>query len=311
MLDLSLDALGLALAAGLVAAVNPCGFALLPVYLSLFVLEEQPSRGVAVARALRATAAMTAGFAAVFAVFGLAIAPVAGSVQRYLPGFTVVLGLVIVAAGLWVVAGRALPALRLNRTSRSPRRQMTASLPSMVGFGASYATASLGCTIAPFLAVVVTTFRAGSTTEGIALFLAYAAAMGVVVGTAAVAVALARADLVHRLRRAGALLARPAGALLVLAGGYVAWYGAWELRVLQAGAGTDPVVETAGGVQRRLAEATEGLGAWGFLAVLLVLLALAALLGRHPRRPRQPGGPQAPDPSASAESHPRTQEDHA
>jgi len=308
MLGLSLDALGLALAAGLVAAVNPCGFALLPVYLSLFVLEEQPSRGVAVARALRATAAMSAGFAAVFAVFGLAIAPLAGSVQRYLPGFTVVLGLVIVAAGLWVVAGRALSGLRVHRTSRASRRPITARLPSMVGFGASYAIASLGCTIAPFLAVVVTAFRAGSTTEGIALFLAYAAGMGLVVGTAAVAVALARAGLVHRLRRAGALLARPAGVLLVLAGGYVAWYGAWELRVLQAGAGADPVVETAGGVQRWLAEATEGLGAWGFLAVLLALVSLAALIGA---RPRQRGGPPPQTPSPpSTETPTRTQENH-
>lgn len=277
-----LDALGLALAAGLVAAVNPCGFALLPVYLSLFVLEEEPSRAVAVARALRATAAMTAGFAAVFLLFGLAIAPVAGWVQRYLPGFTVVLGLVIVAAGLWVVAGRALPGLRLGRVSRPSRHPLTANLPSMVGFGASYAIASLGCTIGPFLAVVVTAFRAGSTIEGIAVFAAYAAGMGVVVATAAVAVALARAGLVHRMRRAGALLARPAGVLLVVAGGYVAWYGVWELRVFEAGAGADPVVETAGGMQRWLADATEGLGAWGFLAVLLTLLSLAVLLGRRP-----------------------------
>jgi cytochrome c-type biogenesis protein len=88
MLDLSFDTVGLALGAGLVAAVNQCGFALLPAYLSMFVLEEHPQRSVAVVRALRATASMTAGFAAVFAVFGLAIAPVAGSVQRYLPGFT-------------------------------------------------------------------------------------------------------------------------------------------------------------------------------------------------------------------------------
>lgn len=285
MLDLSLDAFGLALGAGLVAVVNPCGFALLPAYLSLFILEEQPSRWLAVMRALRATAAMTLGFAAVFAVFGLSIAPVAGSVQRYLPWFTVVLGLVIVAAGVWVVAGRALPGLRSPLPGRVRRRPITASLPSMVGFGASYAIASLGCTIGPFLAVVVTAFRAGSITEAVALFLVYAAGMGLVVGTAAVAVALARAGLVHRLRRAGALLARSAGVLLVAAGGYVAWYGAWELRVLQANARTDAVVDNAGGLQRWLAEAAQDIGALGFLAVLVALLAVAALWRRRPRPP--------------------------
>jgi len=285
MPDLSLDTFGLALGAGLVAAVNPCGFALLPAYLSLFILEEQPPRSVAVVRALRATAAMTVGFAAVFAVFGLAIAPVAGSVQPYLPWFTVVLGMLIVAVGAWVVAGRALPGLRSPLPSRGRRRPITASLPSMVGFGASYAIASLGCTIGPFLAVVVTAFRAGSITQGVALFLAYAAGMGLVVGTAAVAVALARVGLIHRLRHAGALLARPAGVLLVAAGGYVAWYGAWELRVLQADAGADAVVDNAGNLQRWLAETAHDIGALGFLAVLVALLAVAALWRRRRREP--------------------------
>ncbi|MEW2635300.1 cytochrome c biogenesis protein CcdA [Streptomyces sp. NPDC048389] len=82
--------LALALAAGMLAAVNPCGFALLPAYLSLLVLgDDTPTRAAAVTRALSATAAMTAGFAAVFALFGLAIAPVAGQVQQHLPWFTI------------------------------------------------------------------------------------------------------------------------------------------------------------------------------------------------------------------------------
>lgn len=90
----------LALAAGMLAAVNPCGFALLPAYLSLLVVgDDSPSRKVAVGRAIAATVAMTAGFAAVFGLFGLAIAPAAGQVQQHLPWFTIVLGLTLLAAG--------------------------------------------------------------------------------------------------------------------------------------------------------------------------------------------------------------------
>jgi cytochrome c-type biogenesis protein len=78
--------LTLALGAGMLAAVNPCGFALLPAYLSLLVLnEESSSLRAAVRRALIFTAAMTAGFVAVFGVFGLVISPIASAVQRYLP----------------------------------------------------------------------------------------------------------------------------------------------------------------------------------------------------------------------------------
>lgn len=276
-------AFALALAAGVVAALNPCGFALLPAYLSLFVLEDQQSRPRAVARALRATAAMTAGFAGVFALFGLAVAPVASTVQLYLPGFTVVLGVAIAGAGAWLLAGRRLPALQPRRGRGG--RPLTASLGSMAGFGASYAVASLGCTIAPFLAIVITAFRTGSTTQGVALFLVYAAGMGLVVGTAAVGVALARTSLIGRIRRTGGSLPRLGGALLLLAGGYVAWYGTWELRVLHGGAGTDPVVDAANRLQQWMAVNAQALGALGFVVVLAILLLLAAL----PRRQQSPG----------------------
>jgi cytochrome c-type biogenesis protein len=153
--------------------------------------------------------------------------------------------------------------------------------------------------------VVVTAFRTGSIPEGIALFVAYAAGMGLVVGTAAVAVSLARDGIVRRLRAAGSLLVRPTGVMLVAAGGYVAWYGAWELRVLQFGAGADPVVETAGRLQRWLADTTQSVGAWGFLTILLALLLAAVALWR--RRIHQASG-AIPQDQTSSEKDIRTQE---
>ncbi|HEU4426559.1 MAG TPA: cytochrome c biogenesis protein CcdA, partial [Pilimelia sp.] len=75
--------LALALAAGMLAAVNPCGFALLPAYLSLLVAGDEPGgRGAAVGRALLSTAAMTAGFVAVFGTFGVLVTPLLGSVAE-------------------------------------------------------------------------------------------------------------------------------------------------------------------------------------------------------------------------------------
>ena len=105
----------------------------------------------------------------------------------------------------------------------------------MFGFGISYALASLTCTVAPFLAVVVSAFRSDSVLAGSALFLLYAAGMGLVVGTAAVAVALAQQSLVRGARRLGAYVSRAGGALLALVGGYVAYYGWWEIRVFAGG----------------------------------------------------------------------------
>jgi cytochrome c-type biogenesis protein len=289
----------LALGAGLVAAVNPCGFALLPAYLSLLVLDDQPSRTVAVARAVKATTAMTAGFAGVFAAFGLVISPVAAAVTEYLPGFTVVFGLLLLGAGGWVLTGRRLRTTSASASARRRgRRPLTRSAWSMAGFGASYAVASLGCTIAPFLAVVVTAFRSGGVIDGIVLFLAYAAGMGLVVGVAAVAVALAQHRLLQQIRRTGRVLPRVGAVLLMVAGGYVAWYGAWELRVLHAGAGADPVVSAAAIIQQWSADKIAAVGASGFLAVLAILLT-AGLVTRR-RRPPQ----RRPSQRATGQPHP-------
>lgn len=280
---LDAGSLSLALGAGLVAAVNPCGFALLPAYLSLYVLGDAPrSPAAAVARALRATAALTLGFAGVFVAFGLAIAPVAASVQAYLPAFTVVLGLLLALAGLWLLSGRRLPRLPVPRRGQAGAGSpVVASWPAMTGFGASYAAASLGCTIAPFLAVVVTSFRSGSPAAGIVLFAAYAAGMGLTVGVAATAVALSRRGLVTSMRRASSLVPRLGGLVLAVAGGYVAWYGAWELRVLHGGAGTDPVISAAARIQEWLATRTEAVGLTGLALALAVLTTTALLVTRH------------------------------
>lgn len=259
----------LALAAGVLAAVNPCGFALLPAYLSVLVARD-PDGGPA--RPVRCTAALTAGFVAVFGAFGVILGPVAGWLSPRLPWLTVVFGAGLALTGVWLLAGRSLslpvPALRTPR--------LTGSAWSMVFFGMAYAVASLGCAAGPFLAIVVTGLRAGSVADGMLLFLAYAAGMGLVVGATAVAVAALRASVVARLRRAAVIVPRLGGAVLTVAGSYVAYYGWYELRLAadRGVAGRDPVVNAAGEVQHWLS-ALVGQAGRAWLPVLLCVVVVA------------------------------------
>jgi cytochrome c-type biogenesis protein len=86
--------LAFAFTAGMVATVNPCGFAMLPAYLSYFIgLEDggEDARG-SVARALVVGVAVSAGFLAVFGVAGLLITAGIRSFIDYLPWVAIVIG---------------------------------------------------------------------------------------------------------------------------------------------------------------------------------------------------------------------------
>jgi cytochrome c biogenesis protein CcdA len=275
------DLVGLAFAAGLVAALNPCGFAMLPAYLALVVRgnsADASSAAVAVGRAVLATAAMTLGFLTVFGVFGLLTVSLASTVQRYLPYVTIVIGVALVTIGLWLLAGREVTLAPSNRLARSTSRAPIRGLPSMISYGVGYAIASLSCTVGPFLAVTGAGIGGRSVGERIGVYVAYAAGFALVVGALAVAVALAGSALIDRMRRILPYVNRIGGAVLILVGLYVGYYGYYEVRLFSGGGSpTDPVIAAAGRLQGAIAGWVHQRGAWPWV-VLLVGLVLAALI---------------------------------
>jgi cytochrome c biogenesis protein CcdA len=265
----------LAFGAGLVAALNPCGFAMLPAYLALVVRGENAGRRAAVGRAVTATAAMAAGFVTVFGGFGILTVSAASTVQRYLPYVTVLIGIILVALGIWLLAGREITVLR--GVARGARWAPTARLGSMFGYGISYAVASLSCTVGPFLAVTAAALRGGSVLGGVAVYFAYAAGFTLVVGVLAVAAALASSAAVDRMRRIVPYVNRISGALLLIVGVYVGYYGLYEIRLFTGdGNPEDSVIAAAGRVQGAIAGWVHQHGAWPWL-VALAVLTIAAL----------------------------------
>src|SRR3546814_16901401 len=67
--------LAIAFASGMLATVNPCGFAMLPAYLGFFLGQEGGDRDVraSVSRSLGVGLSVSAGFLLVFSFVGLAI----------------------------------------------------------------------------------------------------------------------------------------------------------------------------------------------------------------------------------------------
>ena len=273
------ETLGLALAAGMLASVNPCGFAMLPAYLTLVVAGQRSehSGAQAVGRALAATGAMALGFIAVFGLFGLVITPLASTVHEYMPVATLVIGAVMIGLGGWMLAGRTIRVFLPKPRSGAP----TARLASMVGYGFAYAIVSLSCSIGPFLAVTSSTFSSGSVLGGIAAFVTYGLGMALVVAVLAVAIAVASSAVTDRLRKILPYVNRIGGGLLVLVGLYVSYYGVYELRLFHGEASVeDSVIDGAAEVQTTLADLVDGAGAFTLVIAIAVIVALGVGLPR-------------------------------
>jgi cytochrome c-type biogenesis protein len=271
--------IGWAFGVGMVATFNPCGFAMLPAYLSYFLgLEgdsvEHRDAQRNVLRALAVGATMTAGFVVVFGVLGLALEPVLSSVQDRLPWVTIVLGVGLVLLGAVMLGGRNitinLPKLNKGTDSRE--------LTSVFLFGVSYAVVSLSCTLPLFTAAVSTTLEVESVGTGVMAFLAYGAGMGLVLMVLTLALALARQSVVRHARRILPYVNRISGALLVVAGAYVAYYGWYELRVYSGD--TD-----AGGPAGWVSDLSQRMTTWvndvgpGRLGLLLAFTIVATVTG--------------------------------
>lgn len=271
----------------MVAALNPCGFAMLPAYLALVVRGNGDGAPTAVGRAVAATAAMTLGFLAVFAVFGLLTVSLASTVQQYVPYVTVAIGIVLVALGIWLLSGRELALLVPNRMTRGVSGAPTSRLGSMFGYGVAYALASLSCTVGPFLAVTGAGLGGTSVAGRVWIYLAYAGGFALVVGVLAVVVALAGSALTDRIRRILPYVNRIGGAVLILVGLYVAYYGYYEVQLFSAGGNpADPVIAGAGRVQGAIAGWVHRHGVWPWMIVLAAVVVGVSAWAWRVRRSR-------------------------
>jgi len=276
------SAVSVALAAGMLAAFNPCGIALLPTYLALF-LGSHDSRGAGVRRALVVGASVTLGFLAVFTVVGIAVSAFAVRLGDWLSVVTAISGMLLVAAGGWLLAGREL-------TVRLPRAKLSVSdsVPGMVAYGVVYATVSLSCTLPVFLAAVISVFSSSATQSpllaGTAGLIAYALGMGLVLTVLALGVALFRQATMSRMRRVTPHIQKVSGAFLLVAGAYVLWYAWVEYQSFQGNlVGSGPtawLTEVSGAIGQFLNSLGPGL----LLAIGVAVLAGSAVIAGHLKR---------------------------
>jgi len=229
--------------AGMLASINPCGFAMLPAYLSYFLAtEEAPEAGARplnghagqtvktrLPNALLIAGVCTAGFMAVFLAAGAAISAGAYVLVHAMPIFGLVVGVALVVLGVLLLSGLqiAIPGLHIGFVRKR-------TLGSIFLFGVAYALASLSCTLPIFLVVVGSTFTRGDLLQGVAQFLSYALGMGLVLAAATVSLALAKGAVVRWLKSLVRFVERAGAVLVIGAGGYIVYYWLTSGQLLSA-----------------------------------------------------------------------------
>ena len=223
----------IAFGAGLVATLNPCGFAMMPAYLSYFMgtqQDEELSRSASLRRALVVGGVMSLAFLLVFGVTGLAITLGFRAVIDWIPWIALGVGGLVVILGVAMLFGYELT-VGLPKTKQAGTGK---GLRSVFGFGISYGLASLSCTLPVFLSVVAIQLTASNLVTGVTTFIVYGLGMSMMLMGVTLVMALGRQTIVRRLRASARYINRISGVVLVLAGGYIIWF--WGT-TLASGAG--------------------------------------------------------------------------
>ncbi|MEZ0344532.1 MAG: cytochrome c biogenesis protein CcdA [Caldimicrobium sp.] len=221
--------LGYAFGAGMLAAVNPCGFVLLPAYLGLYLgLEESQNSDPSLLRrlfqAILVSFAVTGGFMFLFGIMGLLISAGARAIIVYMPWIGLLIGVLLILVGAWLLVGGTLYFSLGSQIAAGIGNPNEKTLKGYFLFGISYGIASMSCTLPVFLTVVGNTITTGSFLDGLFQFIIYALGMGFVILILTLGMALFKGALFNIFRRALPYV-KAIGALLLLASGaYIVYY---------------------------------------------------------------------------------------
>ncbi len=221
---------GYAFGAGMVSAVNPCGFALLPVYLTLYLGADDSrfrnrSLFLRLVKSFWIAFVVTSGFTLLFGVVGIIVSAGGSALMGVMPWLAVIVGLALIIFGAWMLLGNTLSLhffVGLAAKIGDPRE---ISVFGFFLFGVAFGATSLGCTLPIFLMVVGSSATTGNFTTGAFQFLSYILGMGSIMQILTLGIAVVKEGVVvGALRRVMPYVQKISALLLLGAGGYIVFY---------------------------------------------------------------------------------------
>jgi cytochrome c biogenesis protein CcdA len=261
---------------GIMAAVNPCGFVLLPTYLVYYLgtelNREDENKTTTLRRGLTVGMAVSSGFIGLFLVVGIISRAFTTVIRDNAKYAAFVIGIGLVAMGIAMLFGWKPP---IAQPDVSVERKRTTW--NMFLFGIVYAIASIGCTIGLLISVILGSINRHGFVSGVISIVLYGLGMGLLVTSLTVALAFARVGLVSTIKKSFKGFDKISAVFVVLTGLYLSWY--WLGAITDRG--TDGVTSRVEHFQTKVVQFLQDAGVYPLLVVFCVIIATAGVVIRR------------------------------
>jgi cytochrome c biogenesis protein CcdA len=261
---------------GVMAAVNPCGFVLLPTYLVYYLgtelNREDENKTTTLRRGLSVGMAVSSGFIGLFLIVGIISRAFTTVISENAKYAALVIGIALVAMGIAMLFGWKLP---IAQPDVSMQRKRTTW--NMFLFGIVYAIASIGCTIGLLISVILGSINRHGFVSGVISIVLYGLGMGLLVTSLTVALAFARVGLVSTIKKSFKWFDKITAVFVVLTGLYLSWY--WLGAITDRG--TDGLTTRVERWQTKVVQFLQDAGVYPLLIVFCIIIATAGLVIRR------------------------------
>ncbi len=263
---------------GVLAAVNPCGFVLLPTYLIFFLgTREEPNlkTGERLRRALVVSSGISIGFLAIFFVIGVISRLFTQWIELNAKYASLAIGIVLVIGGARMLTGWT-PKFAVPQLGGVQTKTFRAT----VVYGVAYAVASIGCTIGFLTTAVFGSIALHGFVSGVLSILLYGLGMAMLVTALTVSLAFAKTGLLTIVKNQLHLIQRLGAIFVTLTGIYLVFY--WYAAISETRSAS--FVTRIERWQTRVASFLQQQGAFRLAVVLTIVVAMAVVASRRKAR---------------------------
>lgn len=259
---------------GVMAAVNPCGFVLLPTYLLFFLgtrEEVNLTTSARLRRSLIVSSGVSIGFLAVFLVIGVISRLFTQWIELNAKYASFMVGVGLVIVGLRMLTGWR-PKFATPQLGGSQNKTFGA----MVLYGVAYAVASIGCTIGFLTTAIFGSIALNGFVSGVISIVLYGLGMAMLVTALTVSLAFAKTGLVTVLKSRLRIVERLGAIFVTLTGIYLIFY--WYAAINEVKSAN--FVTRIERLQTKVVSALQDTGAIRLAIVMSVVVVIAIAFSR-------------------------------